>query len=74
MYLLQSFATILFLSIGAIAGLAIFYLVVKNAVSAGLRELLKETKYQSRLLSELSKINGVEEEVIRIHKEQTINR
>lgn len=74
MYLLQSFATILFLSIGAIAGLAIFYLVVKNAVSAGLRELLKETKYQSRLLSELSKINGVEEEVIRIHKEQTVNR
>jgi hypothetical protein len=74
MYLLQSFATILFLSIGAIAGLAIFYLVVKNAVSAGLRELLKETKYQSRLLSELSKINGVEEEVMRIHKEQTVNR
>ncbi len=74
MYLLQSFATILFFSIGAIAGLAIFYLVVKNAVSAGLRELLKETKYQSRLLSELSKINGVEEEVMRIHKEQTVNR
>jgi hypothetical protein len=74
MFLLQSFATILFLSIGAIAGLAIIYLVIKNAVCAGLEELLKETKYQSRLLSELSKINGVEEEVIRIHKEQTVNR
>ncbi len=56
---------------GAILGLMIYYVIIRGAVSSGTKRLLKEAEYQSRLLQEIAKKNGVEEEVLKAHFDKT---